>query len=446
VTLDWDGMEWARPRIDENRRGAAPKRADELLEPGDLIRVRRVDGESGGSAEDEESERGWRLAQVPEVEGALVSLDPDDGAILALVGGYDFFRSKFNRVTQAERQPGSGFKPFVYSAALEAGFTPASLINDAPVVFDDPSLEGAWRPENYSGKFFGPTRLRTALTKSRNLVSIRLLRAVGIERALEHIARFGFDPQELPRNLSLALGSANVTPLQQARGFAVLANGGYLIEPYLIARIELEGRGDVFEAQPLEVCEACDPGPVPAGTTEGEALVQPLQQEPTRLAPRVISPENHYMMTSMMRDVIQSGTAVRARALGRSDLAGKTGTTNEQRDAWFNGFHPSLVAVVWVGFDDSGPLGRGETGGRAALPAWIAYMREALKNVPEELPPMPPGLVTVRIDPDTGRRAAAGQPDAIFEVFRADNVPETGGSAQTAGPARGETGVVESLF
>ncbi|MGD8308161.1 MAG: penicillin-binding transpeptidase domain-containing protein, partial [Chromatiales bacterium] len=446
VTLDWEGLSWARPLLDENRRGPAPKTAADILHRGDLIRVRRADPEGSGESG---AEGTWQLAQIPAVEGALVSLDPDDGAILAVVGGYDFFRSKFNRVTQAERQPGSGFKPFIYSAALEAGFTPASLINDAPVVFADPSLEGAWRPENYSGKFFGPTRLRVALKKSRNLVSIRVLRAVGIERALKHIARFGFDPEALPRNLSLALGTANVTPLQQARGFAVLANGGYLVDPYLIERIELAGQGTVYEADPLQVCQTCeDPSPPVEGADSGEAQIHPLAEaDAPRIAPRAISPENYYVMNSMMRDVIQSGTGVRARVLGRADLAGKTGTTNDQRDAWFNGFHPSLVAVVWVGFDDSSPLGRGETGGRAALPAWIAYMREALAGVPEELPSMPPGMVTVRIDPDTGRRAPAGQTDAIFEIFRSDNVPGMSGSAQTAGPARGgDTGVVENLF
>jgi penicillin-binding protein 1A len=454
VTVEWEGLKWARPLIDENRRGRAPKQASDILSRGDLVRLKPL--EPGQS----ESETGgvdqvWRLAQIPAVEGALVSVDPDNGAIRALVGGYDFFHSKFNRVTQARRQPGSGFKAVIYSAALEAGFTPASLINDAPVVFDDPSLEGAWRPENYSGKFFGPTRLRVALTKSRNLVSIRLLRAIGIDRAIEHATRFGFSPSELPRNLSLALGSTSVTPLQMARAFSVLANGGYLIDPYLIERIELEGESEpVFQAEPPTVCQSCpeaaassvrvvgtDSGPSEARQTGTEAL-------PVAAAPRTISPENHFLMNSMLRDVVRAGTARRARALGRNDIAGKTGTTNDQRDAWFNGFHPSRVAVVWVGFDDSSPLGRGETGGRAALPAWISFMEEALKGVPEELPSMPPGMVTVRIDPKTGRRAAAGQPGSIFEVFRADHVPEAPDETQGAVGGSGGVGagMVESLF
>ncbi|HHH39644.1 MAG TPA: peptidase, partial [Sedimenticola sp.] len=230
ILIPWKGLEWARPYIDENHRGKKPKQAGDIVQAGDLVRILRVTPDKG--------EPYWRLAQVPAVAGALVSLNPNDGAIVALVGGYDFYSSKFNRVTQARRQPGSGFKAFIYSAALEAGFTPATLINDAPVVFDDPSLEGAWRPENYSGKFFGPTRLRYALTKSRNLVSIRLLRAMGIEHALKHVARFGFDPGQLPHNLSLALGSASVTPLQMAAGYAILANGGYRVTPYFIQRIE----------------------------------------------------------------------------------------------------------------------------------------------------------------------------------------------------------------
>ena len=428
IGIPWEGLKWARPYKTENRRGAAPKKAADVVRPGDLVRITRVtvtDSKSG------KSRSYWRLAQSPQVEGALVSLDPDDGAILALTGGYDYYRNKFNRATQAERQPGSGFKAFIYSAALEAGFTPASLINDAPVVFDDPSLEGAWRPENYSGKFFGPTRLRYALTKSRNLVSIRLLRAMGIEFALQHIARFGFDPDTLPHNLSLALGSGAVTPLQMAAGYAILANGGYRVEPYFIERIEDAQHQVLFQAQPLRVCRECgDGGPqASTGTNPDDAGEEDAGKEGTgkgdtgRIAPRVISKQNWYLMNSMMRDVVRFGTARRARALGRNDLAGKTGTTNDQKDAWFNGFNRSLVAIAWVGFDSAKPLGRGEVGGRAALPAWMAYMKEALKGVEEVPLEMPEGITTVRIDPRTGKRAHAGQKDAIFEVFRVENAP-----------------------
>ena len=366
-------------------------------------------------AQDKKDVKFWHLTQMPRVSGALISLRPQNGAMLALVGGYDFYSSKFNRATQSLRQPGSGFKPFIYSAALEKGFTPASLINDAPVVFDDPSLEGAWRPENYSGKFFGPTRLRYALTKSRNLVSIRLLRSIGIEFALQYVARFGFDPEKLPHNLSLALGSANVNPLQMGRGYAALANGGFLVDPYLIDRIVRNGE-PVFEAQPRVACPDCPYDP--------DKDVLPLPGD-DRHAPRIITPQNRYLMYSMMQDVIRRGTGIRARALGRKDIAGKTGTTNDQRDAWFNGYNQSVVANVWVGFDNNDKLGRGEVGGKAALPAWIDYMRVVLKDTPDEVPRMPDGMVTVRIDPRTGRLAAPDDPKAILEVFREGNEPKT---------------------
>ncbi len=415
VTLTWEGLEWARPFKNENRVGPKPQRADETLKPGDLVRLLE-------SADDHDTH--FRLAQIPAVESAFVSLLPDNGAIQALTGGYDFYHSKFNRVTQAMRQPGSGFKAIIYSAALEAGFTAASLINDAPVVFDDPSLEGAWRPENYSGKFFGPTRLRYALTKSRNLVSIRLLRSMGIEHALEHAKKFGFDPNNLPHNLSLALGSGAVTPLQMASAYAILANGGYKITPYFIDRIESETGEILFQATPNTVCESCT----------GES--------PNNLpiAQRVISPQNHYLMNSMMRDVITRGTGIKARSLGRKDLAGKTGTTNDQRDAWFNGFNRSLVAITWVGFDSSKPLGRGEVGGRAALPAWIEFMQTALKDIPELPLKVPTGMVTVRIDPKTGKRASVDQEDAIFEVFRSEYAPKELSSEAVTNTGSGKTG------
>lgn len=397
-TLSWEGLAWARPYKSESRVGPKPKRTDEIIKPGDLVRVLIKEDDKGP---------GIRLAQIPAAESAFISLLPDNGAIQTLVGGYDFYHSKFNRVTQAMRQPGSGFKPVIYSAALEAGFTAASLVNDAPVVFDDPSLEGAWRPENYSGKFFGPTRLRYALTKSRNLVSIRLLRSMGIEHALEHATKFGFNADDLPHNLSLALGSGAVTPLQMASAYAILANGGFRVEPYFIERIERDSGELLFQATPTTVCEDC---------TGTEATDLPI-------APRVISPQNYYLMNSMMRDVITRGTGIKARALGRGDLAGKTGTTNDQRDAWFDGFNRSLVAITWVGFDSSKPLGRGEVGGRAALPAWIEFMQTALKDIPEQPLKVPTGMVTVRIDPRTGKRASVDQEDAIFEVFRSENAP-----------------------
>ncbi|MCP4042442.1 MAG: peptidase, partial [Gammaproteobacteria bacterium] len=283
--IPWEGMAWARPYKSENRRGPNPKVASEILAPGDVIWVRL-------------NEEGvWRLAQVPVVEGALVSLNPRNGAIVALSGGLDFYRSKFNRVTQARRQPGSNFKPFIYSAALDAGFTAASQINDAPVVFDDPGLEAAWRPENYGRKFFGPTRLRKALEKSRNLVSIRLLRAVGVKRAMEYVQRFGFDTKRLPRNLSLALGSGAVSPLELVTGYAVFANGGFLVKPYFLERI-LDSRGEVvFITKPVEVCRECEKTgeELDADVSAGESIVSRPSlgsSKPARPAKRVVSPQN----------------------------------------------------------------------------------------------------------------------------------------------------------
>jgi penicillin-binding protein 1A len=425
VSIDWEGMSWARPYRSVNRLGPAPKQAGDIVATGDVVRVSK----SGAV---------WELAQIPVVEGALVSLRPDDGAIQALVGGFDFKRSKFNRAMQAKRQPGSSFKPIIYSAALEKGFTPASIINDAPVVFDDSELESTWRPENYSGRFYGPTRLREALYRSRNLVSIRILRAIGAGYAADYAENFGFTAEELPHDLTLALGSASVTPLQMVRAYAVLANGGYLVDPYFISSIYNAGGELVFMADSPVVCKHC-----PAGLDE---ITTGIQKQ-VNLAPQVLSPQNVWLMTSMMRDVIQRGTGTRARVLGRSDLAGKTGTTNDQMDGWFSGFNHALVTTAWVGFDKLEPLGRGETGGRSALPMWIDYMREALKGI-EEIHQQPPeGLVTVRIDPVTGLLARSGQQDAIFETFMEDSVPtRTSDPVAVEGLSGGGGAATDQLF
>jgi penicillin-binding protein 1A len=443
IQIPWSGLEWARAYVDENRRGPKLESAHDVLERGDVVRVQL-------------QEDGWRLVQVPEVEGALVALDPEDGAILSLTGGYDFYRSKFNRATQAQRQPGSNFKPFIYSAALEYGFTPASIINDAPVVFDDPGLEAVWRPENYSGKFFGPTRLRVALYKSRNLVSIRLLRAIGIDYALEYLKRFGLDVDRIPHDLSLALGSGSVTPLEMATGYAVLANGGYLIEPYFVDRIEASDGSLWYQADPMRVCRDCDPKAdvvvnLAANAALDEVVLADDEVDATPYAPRVLSPQNAWLMNSLMRDVITSGTGRRALRLRRSDLAGKTGTTNDQQDAWFSGFNQKLVTVTWVGFDQLRPLGRRETGAGAALPMWIDFMGVALDGMPEETLAQPDGLVTVRIDPESGLLASASQPGAVFETFRSENVPrqslvETSTSPGSTPASTPESGVTEQLF
>jgi penicillin-binding protein 1A len=451
VELPWEGIAWARTYRTENIIGPELKSAGEALKPGDVIRLRRVR---------QEDKVFWQLAQVPEVEGALVALSPADGAILALSGGFDFDRSKFNRAVQAERQPGSNFKPFVYSAALDSGLTPATIINDAPVVFDDPGLEAAWRPENYSGRVYGPTRLREALTKSRNLVSIRILRAVGVDKAINYVARLGFDTARLPRNLSLALGSGTVTPLELATGYAVFANGGFRVEPYFIDRV-LNSSGEVvFEAAPARACSRCEAqeeaeptgrmvpaaASKPLDTADDEAKRAPGDATPARLAPRVITPQNAWLMTSIMGDVIRRGTGRRALVLKRSDLAGKTGTTNDQRDTWFSGFNQQVVTTVWVGFDRLLPLGRGETGARAALPMWIDFMRVALEGVPELPRERPKGLVTVRIDPDSGQLATADNPRAIFETFRVGHVPHGTATAEAGQSAGASETVTEQLF
>ena len=417
LSIDWAGLKWARPYVDESHRGDRPKKAEDIVSVGDLVRIHQ--------RQDKEGNDYWQLTQIPAVSGALVSINPRDGAVNALVGGYDYYSSKFNRAIQAKRQPGSGFKPIIYSAALEAGYTAASLINDAPVVMEANGDDDTWRPENYSGKFYGPTRLRWALTKSRNLVSIRLLRAMGINHALEHAKRFGFDPDSLPHSLSLSLGSGEVTPLQMARAYAVLANGGYLIEPYFIQRIEKNGE-EVFSADPLIAgeCEEC------------------------RHAPQTLPEDNRYIMYSMMQDVITRGTGIRARSLKRSDLAGKTGTTNEQRDAWFNGYNQHIVTSVWTGFDNNTKLGKGEVGGRVALPAWIAFMKVALEDIPDDPPSMPSNIVTVRIDKDTGLQVSSGHKNSMFEIFRAGNEPpasdeETNTSDPAEAPQQGDSNGAE---
>jgi len=426
IDIPWEGLSWARPYASVNRMGKSPKQAAEILTVGDVVRVKQ------------QQDGGWRLDQLPGVEGALVSLRPTDGAILALVGGFDFRLSKFNRATQAKRQPGSSFKPVIYSAALEKGFTPASMINDAPVVFDDPKLESTWRPENYSGEFFGPTRLREALYRSRNLVSIRILRAIGASYAAEYAERFGFTASELPKDLTLALGSATVTPMQMAKAYAVLANGGYRVEPYFIHAIYDASGEQIFTADPAIACPQCPETLDAINTPEAVAI---------NLAPQVLTPQNVWLMTSMMRDVIQRGTGRKARVLGRTDLAGKTGTTNDQKDAWFSGFNHALVTTAWVGFDKLEPLGRGETGGRAALPVWIDYMAVALEGVSKQKQEPPEGLVTVRIDPATGLLAGSGQTDAIFETFREENVPSKSSDSLSTGGAPGLVdGADDQLF
>jgi penicillin-binding protein 1A len=442
------GIDWAQPYINESQMGDVPKSPQDVVKEGDVIWVEQRQGE-------------WWLAQVPEVEGAIVSLDPYTGAVRSLVGGFDYFNNKFNRAVQARRQPGSNFKPFIYSAALERGFTAASIINDAPVVFDDDSLEATWRPENYSGRFYGPTRLREALVKSRNLVSIRILQSIGLNYATRYAQRFGFERKAMPYDLSLALGSGAFSPLEIARSYAVFANGGYLIDPYYINRIESSDGEVLMENSPLTVCQGCEPvdqrideeenppsvgsdGPQQSpvaeveGEVEGDVEGEDVKVAPVvSYAPRVISAQNAYLIRSILREVVQRGTAVRAKALGRSDIAGKTGTTNDQKDAWFSGFNDQVVTTAWVGFDDQRSLGKRETGGRAALPMWLSYMEEALKGLPVNLEEQPEGMVTVRIDADTGDRATENSRNTRFEIFQLGSAPLEHTSIQTGNVSQG---------
>ncbi len=334
----------------------------------------------------------WKVGQVPEIEGALVSLHPSTGELMALVGGFDYKLSNFNRATQAERQLGSNFKPFLYASALAQGYTLASVFNDGPLTYVDPVTKVAWSPHNSSGRFYGPTRLRVALKRSQNMVTVRVLQAVGIPTAIDYISQFGFDRKQLPPVMSMALGVANFTPLQVVTGYAVFANGGNRVTPNFIKKITDDSGNLVYEATP--------PPPVPA-----------------------ISPQVAYLITSALHDVIQSGTGVRAKALGRDDLSGKTGTTDNWQDAWFSGYNRDVVTTAWVGFDDN--RSTREYGAAAALPMWMYYMSEVLKDKPENSPPMPPGIVSVKIDPGSGRVSHGG--GGVYEVFTDDTVPESSG-------------------
>ncbi len=455
-TLPWFGINWAKPFIDRETAGPAPEAVTDVLMPGDIIYVMPI------------TVGGYALAQAPEAQAAVVSLDPLDGAITALSGGFDFSISKFKRVTQALRQPGSSFKPFIYSAALEQGNTAATIVLDAPVVIHSSELERDWRPTNYSGRVNGYQRMREALVRSMNLASVRLLlENTGVGNAIRHIRPFGFGDAALPRSGSLALGGGNASPLDMAQAYATFANGGYAIKPYVIDSISGPDDEILYRASPAVVCPRCEPGegePAPsvdipqiagddgsfdsgvarrateldgyqmsfeqmaevALSYQPDATTAPELFADVRLAPRVITEQNAFLIRDMMQDVIRRGTGRRARTLGRSDLSGKTGTSNDRRDAWFGGYNADLVATVWVGYDDDLPLGPGEEGSRTALPVWISFMGIALNRVPEHVLPMPDGIVNVRISKTTGCKARASDPldDVMFEVFRVDHVPQ----------------------
>jgi len=412
VPIDIESVAWAAPFIDDNFVQSAPGTVAEALDPGDVVRFRVL---ADGSL---------RLAQVPEVQGAIVSLDPMDGAVTALVGGFDFYLSNYNRATQSQRQPGSSFKPFVYSAALENGFTAATIVNDAPIVESSPELEAEWRPGNYSGSFSGPTRLREALVKSLNLVSIRVIQRAGVAPTVRHLRSFGFDDTALPANATLALGAGGVAPLDLVDGYATFANGGYKVDTYLIEKIEDADGEILYAASPNLVCQGCEE-PNPEEPELPALIASPIELYPASpTAGRIISAQNAYLINDMMQDVVRRGTGVAAyRALGRDDLAGKTGTTNDRRDAWFAGFNGDLVTAAWVGFDQERSLGRYEQGAATALPMWIDFMDEALGGLPLHAMEPPPGIVDVRINPETGLVAATNA-GSVFEKFRLEHIPE----------------------
>ena len=414
ITIDWDGLSWARRKnknLFSSGLSKRPSKASDVAKIGDIIKVWHNPNTNK-----------WMLSQVPEIEAALVSIDPKSGKLLAISGGYDFSKSKFNRVTQAYRQAGSSLKPFVYSAALEKGFTPTSIFNDAPIVINDPEQEALWRPQNSTQEFYGPTRLRTALVKSRNLVSIRLLQEVGIEYTHDFLQLFGFNSNQIPSSLSLALGTASVTPLQLAQGFSTFANGGYAVSPTLIDKIT--NGSDQLLYQFKESASQTDEA---NKTTPNLEFYETANT--THKFKQIIPPQNAYLITNILQDAIKNGTGKKALELHRSDIAGKTGTSSDNNDAWYCGYNPSLVTVVWMGYDQ--PKNISEYAASTALPMWMDFMGKALQNKPEETPPMPNGLVSVRIDPRNGLLADSTVKDSIFEIFKEGTEPTEISSLET---------------
>jgi penicillin-binding protein 1A len=424
VNLPWEKLVWARRELPDEKTDRAPTQASEILSRGDVIYTVGRTPES------------VLFVQVPEAQSALVSVDPKDGSIVALVGGFDFFQSKFNRVVQARRQPGSGFKPFIYAAAFDKGFTPASVVLDAPVIIDEEGKEQAWRPKEFESRFAGPVRLREALAQSKNLVSVRLMREIGGDYTWKYVTRFGFDKSQLPNDLTLALGTASLSPLQVAIGYSTFANGGFKVSSYYLDRIE-DASGKVLQqADPAVACPQCGratdaptPRAVAARAARGGALDEAYHDGKTmipvkNLAPQIISPQVAYLLADMMKDVIRHGTGQRARSLNRDDIAGKTGTSNEAHDTWFNGFNADVVTTVWVGFDSDRSLGEGEQGGRTAIPAWTYFMHAALEGTPTHGVPIPDGIVSVRISPRSGLLASSDDPSGIMEKFIEGNLPK----------------------
>lgn len=403
-----------QPYKSENAVAAPPKNFAQTFQVGDLIRVRS------------KGENSWEISQIPRIQSALVSIDSKTGEVIALVGGTDFAYSKFNRATQALRQPGSSFKPFIYLKALENGYTPASLVNDSPIVFQEAGMSKPWRPENHGGTYLGPIPLRQALYQSRNMVAIRLLQSIGVKSLISSLSRFGFDTSKMDPNLSLALGSHAFTPFTMAAAYTVLSNGGFKVEPHLVQQIEDPKGKIIFKQESVIACTDCE-------------QTQQLNSD-TKLAPRVVDAQTAYIIDDMLKDVIRRGTGHAATVLQRSDIAGKTGTTNGPTDVWFVGYNPSIATAAWVGFDDNTMLGRREFGGTAALPIWISFMREALKDHPVMERTIPPGLVTVKTHTSdaTGQEATSGETDAGFEIFHGDDVIDNESGAEPPATTEGD--------
>lgn len=395
VRVEWDGISWAYRFNSRNDAWPPPQVAADVVQVGDLIRLKNVGEE-------------WELGQVPDIQGALVSMSPSNGEIIALVGGYDFRRSQVNRVT-TPRPPGSNFKPFLYGTALEQGYTAATTINDAPLT------RGDYRPNNYENNFLGPITLRYALKESRNVPAVRLYDQLGDEKVLDFAAKFGFQTQNFPRNdLTVALGSQDVQPLEIVTGYSAIANGGYKVDPWFIKEISNLAEGTVYEAAPATVCENCQ-----AANNDIEAAINP--------APRIIDPQVAYILNSMLRSVIEEGSGARVhRDIGRGDLMGKTGTTNGPSELWFSGFNRDIATTVFIGFDQPEPLGEREQGATIAVPIWIDYMEVALEGMPENTMSRPDGIVDRLINKTTGAPATPGEPDTIFEYFRTENAPTDG--------------------
>jgi len=448
VKLQLKQAKWAKRHKTANLVGDPPKEFADLASIGDIVYVQPNPHPKKSSPSDQTTtQETWRLSQIPNIAGALISMDPNTGQIVSLVGGYDFFLNKYNRAVQSIRQPGSNIKPFIYSASLDKGFTPASMISGAPIVITDRAHGTVWRPENYSGRFYGPTRMREALSKSMNLVSIRLLRSIGIRYARDYIGRFGINMDLFSASLTMALGSGGATPLEVLNAYAVLANGGYKIQPYFIEKITDREGNIIFLAPQPEFCDGCYADYIPrpdfledtADETietdssfdesiaiEPEPDNGPAQFTNTRQhtyeAPRVMSHANNFLTVNMMKDVVQRGTARKALVLKRNDLAGKTGTTNDYVDAWFTGFNSKIVTTVWVGFDDPVTMGRGEAGSKAALPIWVDYMKTGLIDVPEDDDSLPNYIEQGYVNRTTGKRTTELDPNATTEYFVTDSL------------------------